>query len=78
MCVCIYIYIHINIYTHIYISPKIEVSMTMPRSDIMLWKRALHKYVPIYAFIHMRKALFENIIIKLGIGICKAILWNGA
>ena len=38
-------------------NPKIEVAMAMPSSKIMLWKGAVHKYVHIYALIHMWKAL---------------------
>ena len=39
-------------------NPKIEVAMTMPCSEIMFQKRALHKYVHMYAIINMCEAPF--------------------
>ena len=51
--------------------PKIDFAMSS--SEIMFWKRALHKYVQLYTYTHIYthiwKALFQNIINELGIGI---------
>ena len=45
--------------------------MPMPRLEIMFWKRALHKYghIQIYVNIYVLKALFQNTIYELSIGI---------
>ena len=43
-------------------NPRIDFAMPMPSSEIMFWKRAFHKYVHIYAYVHMSKALYQNII----------------
>ena len=40
--------------------PKIDVVMPMPSSEIMFCKRALHKYVHVYAYIHICKKLFAK------------------
>ena len=51
----IYIYIHtwralfLNV---LIVNPKIEVAMAMPSSEIMFWRKALHKYVYIYTYIY--------------------------
>ena len=68
MYICIYILnIYIFIYVYIYIgraifqnalstSPKIDVAM--PSSEIKFWKRPLHKYKHIGAYIHICEKLF--------------------
>ena len=38
-------------------NPKVGVAMSMPSSEIIFSKRALHKHVQMYAFINMLKAL---------------------
>ena len=43
--------------------------MPMTSSEIMFWKRALHKCVHIHTFIPIHKALFQNTINELCIGI---------
>ena len=53
------------------------MAMAMPNSESMFWKRVIHKYVHLYAFIHMSKARFLKIIIKLGIGIANPIFGKG-
>ena len=68
-----YIYIYMCIWkalfqTTINNNPKIEVSMPMQSSKIMLWKRALHNYVltmktsSVYHIIICEKGLFQNTI----------------
>ena len=52
--------------------------MPIKSSDIMFWKRDLHKNVHKYVYIHMRKALFEGTINEFGIGITNPFFWIGA
>ena len=67
----IYIYIYIYIYICICIwralfqkaisaNPIIEVVIAMPISEIMFWKRDIHKYVHVYAVVHTCKHNFFN------------------
>ena len=51
---------------------QINFAMLMPSLEIMFWKRALHKYVPIYSYIHMWKALDQNTILERGISIASS------
>ena len=41
-------------------NPKINVAMAMSCSEIMLWKRALPKYVHIYMHLFTCEKLFTN------------------
>ena len=41
--------------------------MPMPSSEIMFWNRVLHKYVHIYAYIRMSKALYQNRIFEFSV-----------
>ena len=56
-------------------NPKIDVAMPMPSSEIIFWKRILHKYVDIYAYTHMWKACYQNT--TIGRGICIASSFSG-
>ena len=85
--VFIYIHIHMHAYIdHIYIwralfqnassaNPKIDVTMSMPSSEIMFWKTNLHKYVHIYRCV---KSSLSNQNLWTWQGHCKLIFWNGA
>ena len=75
----IYIYVNIYIYIYIYIyeepaskddkrKSKNEVCNVNASSEMIYWKRALYKYVHIYAYTHI-KALFQNTTYELGIQI---------
>ena len=46
--------------------------MPMLSSEIMFWKRTLHNHVHIDTYIHMWKALYQNTILELGIGIASS------
>ena len=51
-----YIYTYINrviFLNTISTNPKIEFALPMPNSEIMFWKRTLHKYTHIYTIVHM-------------------------
>ena len=49
--------------------------MPLPSLQVMSWKRAIHKYVHIYTYIYMWKALYQNPIFELGI--CIASSFSG-
>ena len=47
--ICTYIYIRRALFQNtLNTNPKIDVALQMPSSEIMILKRALHKYVHIY------------------------------
>ena len=56
-------------------NPKIEVAMTMPSLEIMLWKRDLHKYVQINAYV---KSSFLKDNNRTQHRHCNPTFWNGA
>ena len=41
-------------------NPEINVSIPMPSSEVMFWKRALHKYVHVYTYIYILEKLFTK------------------
>ena len=55
ICITIWRALFINVLST---DPKIQLGMAMLYSEIKFWKRALHKYNHVYAFIHIWKALF--------------------
>ena len=53
---------------------NIEFPMPVSSSEIIFRKKALHKYIHIYAHIEMQKSLFPNTIYELGIDIVSPFL----
>ena len=52
--------------------------MPMPSSEIMFWKRALHKCVQVYVYIPTVESLFQDIVLDLGTWHSKPSFLNGA